>query len=105
MNVQSNLLMKSLVPLSLFASLAFTSCVAVVAPGPTYPPVGPPAPGYNNNANAQRKAYDDGFMFGRRDARLGKQANYLLYNNQYNSMTKQEFTRGYMNGYRSYRPR
>jgi hypothetical protein len=97
--------MKSLVPLSLFASLAFTSCVAVVAPGPSYPPVGPPAPGYNNNVDAQRKAYDDGFMFGRRDARLGKQANYLLYNNQYNSMTKQEFTRGYMNGYRSYRPR
>lgn len=99
--------MKSLLPLSLVASLGLTSCVAVVSPGPTYPPVGPPppGPGYNNNADAQRKAYEDGFMFGRRDARLGKQANYLLYNNQYNSMTKQEFTRGYMNGYRTYRPR
>ena len=97
--------MKSLHPLALVASLCLTSCVAVVAPGPTYPPVGPSGPGYNNNVDAQRKAYEDGFMFGRRDARLGKQANYLLYNNQYNSMTKQEFSRGYMNGYRSYRPR
>jgi hypothetical protein len=89
---------------SLTLALVFTSCVAVVAPGPAYPPVPPPRPGYNA-VDARRKAYDDGFMFGRRDARLGKQANYLLYNNQYNSMTKQDFTRGYMNGYRSYRPR
>ena len=104
-NVQPFHFMKPSVLLSLTASLAFTSCVAVVAPGPAYPPVGPAGPGYNNNVDAQRKAYEDGFMFGRRDARLGKQANYLLYNNQYNSMTKQEFTRGYMNGYRTYRPR
>ena len=61
-------------------------------------------PGYNN-VDAQRKAYDDGFMFGRRDARLGRQANYLVYNNQYNAATKKEFSRGYLNGYRSYRGR
>jgi hypothetical protein len=83
---------------------ALTSCVAVVAPGPSYPPPGPVGPGYGN-ADAQRKAYEDGFMFGRRDARLGKQANYLLYNNQYNAATKSEFSRGYLNGYRSYRGR
>lgn len=85
-------------------SAALASCVAVVAPGPSYPPPGPVAPGYGN-ANAQREAYDNGFMFGRRDARLGRQANYLLYNNQYNAATKQEFSRGYLNGYRSYRGR
>ena len=89
---------------SLAASLAFTSCVAVVAPGPSYPPVGPPTPGYNT-ADAQRKAYEDGFMFGRRDARNGKQANYMLYNTQYTAATKKDFGAGYMNGYRSYRPR
>ena len=83
---------------------ALASCVAVVAPGPAYPPPGPVGPGYNN-VDAQRKAYDDGFMFGRRDARLGRQSNYLLYNNQYNAATKKEFGRGYLNGYRSYRGR
>ena len=44
-------------------------------------------------------------MFGRRDARNGKQANYMLYNTQYNASTKEDFGQGYMNGYRSYRPR
>jgi hypothetical protein len=96
--------MKSKTLLFLATALGLASCVAVVAPGPAYPPAGPPRPGYNP-VDAQRKAYDDGFMFGRRDARLGKQANYLLYGNQYNSSTKREFSRGYMNGYRSYRPR
>jgi hypothetical protein len=83
---------------------ALASCVAVVAPGPAYPPPVPVAPGYGH-PDAQRKAYEDGFMFGRRDARLGKQANYLLYNNQYTAATKREFSRGYLNGYRSYRGR
>jgi hypothetical protein len=98
--------MKPSIILPLAASLALSSCVAVVSPGPSYPPVGPPVgPGYGSNVDAQRKAYEDGFMFGRRDARNGKQANYMLYNTQYNASTKKDFGQGYMNGYRSYRPR
>ena len=97
------------IPLLLAPFLALTSCIPVAQPGPGYPVAGPGygppvSPGYNT-VDAQRKAYENGFMFGRRDARNGKQANYMLYNTQYTAATKKDFGQGYMNGYRSYRPR
>jgi hypothetical protein len=93
--------------------LALAACIPVAQTGPGYPVTGPGygpprppvGPVYNNSTDPHRKAYEDGFMFGRRDARNGKQANYMLYNTQYNAATKKDFGQGYMNGYRSYRPR
>ncbi|BCX50066.1 hypothetical protein HAHE_39740 [Haloferula helveola] len=78
--------------ISTFAVLTLSSCV--VDP---YPPVSGPI---GASHDAERKAYEQGFGFGRKDARAGRNSNFMLYNNYYNSSTKKEFQAGYNAGYR-----
>jgi hypothetical protein len=83
------------------AALPFimTSCV-----------VGPPSPlgmatpglGGSNQKDAEREAFDKGYMMGRKDARAGRKSNYGLYNTMYNSSTKSAFYRGYTSGYQKF---
>lgn len=91
--------------LALAGGLTLVSCVAPppgapgIPGGPGFPAPAPPVPGVAS-ADARDKAFREGFGFGQRDARLGKQANYMLYNNYYDSTTKKDFANGYMSGYR-----
>ncbi|WP_193212310.1 hypothetical protein [Luteolibacter marinus] len=89
------------IPFPAFAfCLMLSSCGDMPMGGVPGPPMPGPVPGGNNLAEQQDKAFNQGFGFGRRDANLGKPSNPLLYNNYYNSQTKNHFTRGYYAGYR-----
>lgn len=61
----------------------------------------PTGPGYQDES---REVNRRGYNLGIRDARLGRAANPLLYNNLYDARTKDDFGRGYMTGYRTIRP-
>lgn len=61
---------------------------------------GAPGVGSNNLAADQDKAFNQGFGFGRSDARRGHKSNPLVYNNYYTNQTKDHFVRGYYSGYR-----
>jgi len=91
--------MKILVPLLALASLlTLSSCFGT--PGGGYGPGGLYGPGGVYGPEKERKAYEQGFGFGRKDAQRGRKSNPLLYNNYYDSNTKDEFIRGYNRGYR-----
>jgi len=49
---------------------------------------------------SESKAFEQGFGFGSKDARQGRQSNPLLYDPYYTAATKDEFIRGYRAGYR-----
>ncbi len=79
------------------AALLLNACISSppgVPGGPT-----PPIPGVASKED-EDKAFRQGYGFGKRDAELGKQSNFMLYNNYYDSSTKNTFSRGYMSGYR-----
>jgi|GEM_PF-6865978 len=76
--------------------LGLTSCV----PDSGYAPA--PVPGYRDRS---REANQRGYNLGLRDARQGREANFMQYHSLYDSSTKSDFGRGYMTGYRSVRPR
>lgn len=88
--------MKAIIP-SAVALLLLAACVPMGTGMPGPPTPGLPGPG---NEQAKDEAFRQGFGFGQRDARLGRQANYMTYNNYYNSSTKKDFANGYMSGYR-----
>jgi hypothetical protein len=97
-----------ILPAAIVPVLLLSSCYDV-PPGPGYyppspgyrpPPVVGPPPGPNLSQQAKDEAYRQGFGFGRRDGSLGRNANYMVYNNYYTSATKKDFAAGYMAGYR-----
>ena len=82
------------------SSLVLSSCGDMSGGGTPYVPMPGPMGGSNNLAEEQDKAFNQGFGFGRNDARRGHKSNPLVYNNYYNDQTKNHFTRGYYSGYR-----
>ena len=73
------------------ASIPFSSC------GPI--PTGPMPIGASHDT--ERKAFDQGVMMGRKDAKSGRKNNFGKYSTMYNSSTKDAFARGYRSGYAS----
>lgn len=49
--------------------------------------------------DSERKAFDEGYMMGRKDAKAGRKNNYGKYSTMYTSATKSAFQRGYQSGY------
>ncbi|MBK1826950.1 hypothetical protein [Haloferula rosea] len=73
------------------ATIPFSSCGAVAT-----------AAVLNEASNdSERKAFDQGVMMGRKDAKSGRQNNFGKYSTMYNSSTKDAFARGYRSGYAS----
>ena len=82
---------------SLAAVFVLSSCFPS---GPGLPgSPGMPIPGVATKKQ-EDEAFRQGYGFGRRDRRLGRVSNFMLYNNYYNSTTKNAFARGYMTGYK-----
>lgn len=83
--------------------IAISSCLlasSCVPPGDLSPSV----PGVAPSKKAEDDAFEQGYVFGKRDAEMGRESNYMRFNDYYNSTTKNAFARGYMSGYRKFQP-
>ncbi len=85
--------------IAISAGFILSSCVPP-APGDLSPSV----PGVAPSKKAEDDAFEQGYVFGKRDAEMGRESNYMRFNDYYNSTTKNAFARGYMSGYRKFQP-